>query len=716
MSKIVEIDGKFYDFGTKNQSFLLTAEELKTVGIKKWYFMLEVKYPNLNVQDIDARSDDLTAEEIGKIHIESKANVWFWLREVAAIPAKGNPVPYALCLTRASCAATWCYIHSINFLLCQPRQTWKTTIINLLCSYAFLYDLSNVDIPFLHIKEPDAVRNAGMFRDYIYAMPKWMNPWLYQNKQPGLKSMKYDAHKTSILVLSGADSEQKAMDKLRGQSLYAAFIDEWEFIPYIDYIIAGAAPTIAAARESAKKTGTRTCIMYASTPGDLDTTTGKAAQRIIDHTQVWTEKYYDMTDEEIKAAFDGLTINGEQREDGAFTSVYIEYKAAQLRKDEKWIRTQYNEAVQTGRMSEYRRGVLLQRFRGDGAALFQQEDIDYLINNQKDPDYDIFIMNKYHLYVYKHEIYMTDLNSEYPYFDINIPYLIGMDIASGSDGDNTTMCVVHPYTLDIVAEFTSPFIGTLDLMRMIVAVAKIIPSGIFCVETNNIGKAIVDFVQESNLESRFYHDDKLDISKNATVVNVNSSALLREKAQQKKYIGTYVTPTTRKAMFQLLFSHVKDYKHLLLSKFLVKDITNLVKDKNGKVQADTGEHDDMVMGYLHAIYVWYYGTDLSRFGIDKTKCSFDKVTEVIKSYEQEMNNDSVNNTKPFDMPTLYEGQVLRDIINSNNDNSVDEYGYSHNQYHDNSGGISTNHQTSSINQNDCLNMNDYSFFSSINTF
>ena len=37
MSKIVRIGDKYYDFETKNESFLLTAKELKTLGIKNWY-------------------------------------------------------------------------------------------------------------------------------------------------------------------------------------------------------------------------------------------------------------------------------------------------------------------------------------------------------------------------------------------------------------------------------------------------------------------------------------------------------------------------------------------------------------------------------------------------------------------------------------------------------------------------------------------------------
>ena len=78
MSNIVRIDGKYYDFGTKNESFLLTAAELKTLGIKNWYFMLEVKFPQLGVQDIDPYDPNISREDQGKIHIESKSNLWFW--------------------------------------------------------------------------------------------------------------------------------------------------------------------------------------------------------------------------------------------------------------------------------------------------------------------------------------------------------------------------------------------------------------------------------------------------------------------------------------------------------------------------------------------------------------------------------------------------------------------------------------------------------------
>lgn len=711
MSKILCIDGKYYDFGTKNQSFLLTAQELKTLGIKNYYFMLEVKYPQMGVQDIDPYDPDITPENIGRIHVECKANPWFFFREVAKIPVRGagnlDPI-----LSRASCAAVWCFLHSIDFLLNQPRQTHKTTWIELITTYVFIYELRNATIPFMHIRESRCIDNAEILRDYITALPPYMNPWYGRNKLPGLKSLKYDEHGTNITILSAADSEVKAKDKMRGMTLFVGFVDEWEYIPYIDQVISGATPAIISGRDIARQTGVRTCMMYASTPGDLETDTGKAAQRMIDKTPPFSEQMYDMTDQEIDEMFSGMSIDvGDDKV--PVTMLYIEFNHVQLRKNNKWLREQYLEAERTGELAEYRRGVLLQRFRGANGSLFRQSDIDYIQEHTRQPDYDIFIMKKFHLYVYKHEIQNIDLTSSTPYFDINIPYLVGIDIASGGDGDNTTLCIVHPYTLEVVGELISPYIGLLDLMRIITTVAKLIPKCVFCPETNSIGKALVDFVQETNLEHRFYHDPKLDISKNPITMNNNDATTsLRIKAVNKGYIGTYVSPGVREQMFKLLIRYVKDYRHLINTKYLVKDIVNLVKHKNGKIAAANGEHDDMVMAYNHVIYVLSYGHDLTRFGIDKRLCVFEKVNDVLKEYDEHENETIVDNMKPYDQPTMYEEQLLHDLTNNgatfNNVTGIDEYGYTRKQYNRN-GGMETNNLAT-------LSSNDVAYFMELNSY
>ena len=679
MSDIRRIGNRYYDFGTKNKSFLLTAQELKVLGIKNWYFMLEVKHPELGVQDIDAYDEHISQEDIARVCIECKQNPWYFFREVAKVPVRGaGKLPPIL--SRASLALIWCFIHSIDVILCQPRQTHKSTWCTLLLEYMFVFEYQNIEIPMMHIRQDRCLESAEMLRDYICALPPYMNPWYGRQKLPGTKSLKYDEHGTSITILSQADSVVKAKDKMRGFTVFAAMLEEWEYIPYQASVMEGAMPAIISGREIAAKTGGRTCVMLLSTPGDLETETGRTAQRMIDMTPVFSEQLYDFTEQELKDYFAGMHTIDENGNPQPVTSLYIEFNYKQLRKDEAWLRAQYNEALRLDKLDEYRRGVLLQRYRGSKSVLFRQEDIDYIVQNVREPDYDIFLLKKVHLYVYKHDILIPDINSSTPYFDTTIPYLIGIDVAAGGNGDNTAICIVHPYTMQVVGELISPFIGPTDLMRIILEIAKLCPKGIFCVETNSIGKAIVDLIQETQIEYRFYHDPRLDISKNA-IMKETPEEVMKRRSKEKGYIGTYVTPSVRTSMFDLLKVHVKDYRHLLTSKYLAKDITNLVRSKTGKIEAAEGFHDDMVMAYNHAIFVWYYGDHIERFGIIKEKSTFQGATAAIEKYVDDITEAVVNNMVLPDVPAPYEEQLLHDTISQDpmgyfREHGVDEYGYS----------------------------------------
>lgn len=700
MSKVIKINGKFYDFGTRNKSFLITAQELKSLGVKNWYFMLEVKNPQLLVQDLDTWSPDLTPEQIGRIHIENKQNIWYYVREVAKVPAKGSPKPFDPILTRASAAAVWCYDHNIDFRLCQPRQTHKSTWATLIMTHSFLYDVNNADIPFLHIKDSRAQDNARTFRDYITeGLPSYMNPWLRDKRLPGLKSIRYDAHKVGIKIIASAESPEKAMDLLRGNTVGVSYWDEYEYIKYIESIISGGAPAMHSARDIAMQTGGKACSIYTSTPGNLDTAEGKASQAIINRTPRFSEKYYDLSDDEIDYLFENVTEGGV-----SIRCLYIEFNWKQLRKTEKWVQEQYNEALVAGKLDEYRRGVLLQRFRGGFQVLFRQEDFDYIMNNVKTPDYEVLLAKKYILYVYKHEIHFTDLISDTPYFDLEIPYLIGIDVATGSGGDNTAFVIIHPYTLQIVGESKSPYMSTTDCTRVIVELASLLPRAVFCIESNHVGKAIISFVEESSLIDRFYHDPKLDISKNAVTIENDPVSVLKKRSETRQYIGTSVTPTVRNSMMTLLRRYVRDYRHLLTSRFLAEDISNLVINKNGKIEANAGEHDDIVMAYLHTIYVLTYGSKLDRFGIDKTKCTYETAFEVVNDYDDKQ-DEYMQSSLPCD--SEYERQLLDDINRQlDNSNNVDEYGYRRSQY---AGVVSRDNDSD-------ITLSDLAFLREVNNF
>ena len=157
------------------------------------------------------------------------------------------------------------------------------------------------------------------------------------------------------------------------------------------------------------------------------------------------------------------------------------------------------------------------------------------------------------------------------------------------------------------------------------------------------------------------------------------------KSKEKGYIGTYLTSTIRDKMISLLQSQVKEHRELLTTKYLSWDIMNLIRAKNGKVEAAPGLHDDMVMAYNHILYVFYYGYKLERFGIDKRRCVFTNAKQVVNQYERDIEEERVNNMVPYSNPYAFENQMLRDMTSPDpmhvlDHTEHDEYGYRRDQY------------------------------------
>ena len=96
---------------------------------------------------------------------------------------------------------------------------------------------------------------------------------------------------------------------------------------------------------------------------------------------------------------------------------------------------------------------------------------------------------------------------------------------------------------------------------------------------------------------------------------INKGHIEREVERRRNY-GVFTGTKSRALMIDLLFLTVQEFKDRLTSHFVIDDILKLVR-KNGKVQAAAGEHDDSIMSYLIALYVYTYGKNLNRWGIVK---------------------------------------------------------------------------------------------------
>ena len=77
--------------------------------------------------------------------------------------------------------------------------------------------------------------------------------------------------------------------------------------------------------------------------------------------------------------------------------------------------------------------------------------------------------------------------------------------------------------------------------------------------------------------------------------------------------------------------------------------------KNGKVQAAAGEHDDSIMSYLIALYVYTYGKNINRWGI--VKGMKEPGYDGEKAQEEDAMQYAMNNLSEDDM-MFFQAQMM----------------------------------------------------------
>lgn len=326
----------------------------------------------------------------------------------------------------------------------------------------------------------------------------------------------------------------------------------------------------------------------------MDTETGQQSQKILDKTITWDDSFYNKTIEEIEEFH---TVRESNK------ILYIEYKYYQIGLDNAWladIANQINDPLTV------RREILLQRLHGSNNSPYDQEDLAYISETQK-RIIDTVYINTY---------YPVDI---YEPLDKQIPYIVGVDCSTGTNSDFNTVTVVNPYTLNPVAEFECSYIGETNYEAFLIAlVTEHIPRAIVCIERNSVGDGIIDHLLQSKIQRNLYFDKNRDlVAEKMNGYESDNTSMLKMQASMKKFYGVYTQGKSREQMFSILARHVREYRDNFVTKNIIRDLNSLVKKSSGKIEAGSGFHDDSIMSYLMAMYVYYHGNNLEMFGFYK---------------------------------------------------------------------------------------------------
>lgn len=608
-NRIKRIKNRYYDTGTKNKSFLQVAKDLNKLGIKNYYFMLEIK--DYTLVDVDPYSPNLTQDQVSRIMTECTRNIWYYLREICRIPSQGG-VGVSFKANRGNIAQTWCVLHGIDSWLCLPRQQGKTQSCLAIFAWAYSFGTNDSNFIFINKDGGNAKENLQRLKDQIDCLPEYLRfeQILEEDESTGkLKivkavknatSMKHPITKNRIIIKSKATSYESALSLARGLTAPFLHFDEPEFTSHIKTIVENSVSTFDTAARNAKKNGALYGRCFSCTPGDLDTSMGQESQELLSHTVKWTEKMYDMhydpVDDSKNEVLQYVKNNGENG------IVYIEYSYKQIGLTDEWLREMYNKISNP---LVVKREILLQRLRGSSQSPFEQEDIEYMVNSIHPVIEELYILEHFRFDIYR------ELNRK-------TPYLIGVDCSTGTDGDNNAITILDPYEVEPVAEFKCPYIGeTLFEKLLQELIRKYLPFGVLCIERNSVGDGIVDHLMNSPIAQNLYTDKGADLVEINMNDNQTVESMLKKHGSVKKYTGVYTGPKSREDMMAILMRHVAEFKDKFITKNITEDISRLVRTNSGKIEAGPGFHDDSIMSYLICLYVYYHGNNLYKYGIVK---------------------------------------------------------------------------------------------------
>ena len=604
-----------YDHRTKNKSFLKVHEQLKLLGVRNNEFFLLLLNPRL--QGVDPHDPNISPELAMMVVEECQLNFFYYLREVVRIPQQGaGVVPFEL--DRATLAAAYCFINDINFYLIKPRQTGKSVGLCAFLSWAFKFGITNGGFAFFANKEKNSKANLKRMKTYIGLLPKYManmGAQVYDSsgklvrKTNNIKRYFEPASGNTADVMNCAISEETAEELGRGDSHNFEFYDEAEFTTCIETTVQVSGLAFNTASYNALKNGMHSCRMFATTPGDLSNEKKcGSAMKIVEDSIVWEERFYNVDPMKLKKYIAKKTN---------YRVVYIEYNYKQLGLGEAW----FIRACSTvgNNIPKIRREILLQRFSGNSASPFTEEDITELDEGMQKP-VETVKFGKGGLYEIKFYIPRAEIRK-------NRVYFLGLDPSDGTGSDNYGLTVIDPYTFKTIIEFKSQYMapqGCRELLEYMLT--KWIPNAIICVESNRNGITLIDFLKDSWIKSRIYAASEASSESLLIKEEYDEIGFLKDQLMRRKYFGVKTTSTTRQMMMSILVDCVKFKKDILTSENLVTDIKDLVL-KNGVIKAADGKHDDCVMSWCIAMYAYYFGEKLERYGFRKGELPNDMVED-----------------------------------------------------------------------------------------
>lgn len=599
----------YYDKSTVNEqwyAFTVFLEELfHKIGIPEANHKTPLLLFDRDLMGIDV--DKVTSPELmRKIAIEGRRNPYYHFREIARNePTGDNGVKTRYFLNIATWTYLWLYSQNINTFREQSRQTGKTYDMGHSGSMEFSYASERCSIGLFHFIYTKATENRKTWIGYGNLYPPFLQMHNIITKvikgksveqmspepmQPSsTKIIENKKTRVKFMAIAIGTSKMSAEQAGRGSTLRLVFGDELNFIKYIKVAFTALMFAHGTARKLALANGYRTGMHFASTAGTLDTEQGRMMYKFVYEDMVkFDPVLFSLTHSELKSYIESKSKN---------RFVLISYSYKDLGFSEKWL----DETIAGKTVEEVRTDIFNDWLSTTTGGIFQTEALSRIDSIVKRNPAKTYLFNKLNIFKF---------NGMYDSFEDLIKQVhvlsIGMDFANGDLGDSTSFTGIDLVTGRRLFDFEDNQIDNPDCVILIKAFIKHIVSirpdikMIINPEIDGPGRAAIipALKKDPEIEKyifRSYYETNKELREpviKSVSYSIDTKTIVEYGTSMRKH---------RDVLFNsLLFELVDKYPYAFEDLRTANELKTLVRNRNKKILAKSGFHDDKICSTLHA--------------------------------------------------------------------------------------------------------------------
>jgi hypothetical protein len=599
---------------TTNKSFVRMASVYRSMGIKNHTFMLALINPNLRY--VDPFDPNLTMEQMAAVALECSVNPWYFFRECVRVPAIAGTDSVPLEANRGNIALFWCFFNHVMTFLIQIRQTGKSVSTDCLMTYLMNILCKNTKINLLTKDDTLRRHNVERLKDIAMELPRYLQQRTKNDSNNG-EELTIGSLGNTYTTHVPQMSAKRALNMGRGLTSPIFHIDEPPFQPNIALALPAALAATGAAIDQAKKTNSPYGTILTTTAGKKDDKDGKYVYTKLSEAAVWTEKFLDAKDPaELEKMIRRNSRTGDFR-------VNITLNHRQLGKTDEWLRQKLSESMQSG--DDANRDYF-NMWTSGGQTHPLPTSILERITASVATDYFADITK------YGYIIRWHIPENEIEYRMANGKFVMGMDTSEASGGDDISLYIQDVETLETIGIGTFNETNLITFSEWICSLLVKYKNITANIERRSTGATLLDYLL---LMLPAFGEDPFRRLFNTIVNNFDEEKERYKEIQipmgrrnpdiyvrYKKFFGFATSGSGLTSRTELYSTTLKNAAmrscDVIRDKSLIDQIAGLVT-RNGRVDHEVGEHDDLVIGWLLSNWLIMQGKNLSFYGIESSR-------------------------------------------------------------------------------------------------